>query len=235
MKQLAEDIFLLEGLQGANSYLLTSGSELTLIDTGIPADAKAVQNELKRAGYPLSQLNLIILTHGHADHAGGTTRLADHSPAEIAAHTEEISYLRKEASLPFRSSWKQALFWISDRVLLPRPPLNVNRPLQEGDQLKVLEGLEVIHTPGHTPGSISLFQPERRILFCGDALFLAHPLTGKSGLRLPLKMVSVDPDLAYQSAVKILDLEPNLLCPGHGEPILRDAAGRIQQLLEGQG
>jgi len=233
VKQLAEDIFLLEGLQGANSYLLTSGKELTLIDTGIPADAKTVQNEIEWAGYSLSQLKLIILTHGHGDHVGGTARLIENTPAEIAAHTEEISYLRKEASLPFRSSWKQALFWISDHVLLPRPPLNVNQPLQEGDQLKVLEGLEVIHTPGHTPGSISLFQPERRILFCGDALFLAHPLTGKSGLRLPLKMVSVDSDLASQSAFKILNVEPNLLCPGHGEPILRDATERIQQLLEG--
>ena len=232
MKQLTEDIFLLEGLQGANSYLLTSGSELTLIDTGIPADAKAVQSEIKRAGYPLSQLNLIILTHGHGDHAGGAARLRESAPAEIAAHPEEIHYLRKKASLPFRSLLKKALFWLADQVLLPRPTLDGIQPVQDGDRIEAAGGLEVIHTPGHTPGSTSYYQAERGILFCGDALFTRHPLTGRPGLQLPPHLVTVAPELAYQSALQLAELDLNLLCPGHGAPLEENPGSALDALLK---
>lgn len=233
MEKLTEDIYLLETLRGANAYLLTSPDELVLIDCGIRSDFVRIQAQLEQTGYALSQLSLIVLTHGHGDHAGSAAQLQETTPAEFAAHPEEIPYLRKEASLPFRSLLKKALFGLADQVLLPRPALDRIQPVQEGDRIQPAGGLEVIHTPGHTPGSISLFQPERRILFCGDALFLAHPLSGKSGLRLPPNLVTADPDRAYRSAEKIVGLEPEMLCPGHGRPLTSGAAGRLRRLLEG--
>jgi glyoxylase-like metal-dependent hydrolase (beta-lactamase superfamily II) len=233
MNRLTDEIYRLENLRGSNVYLLAFRDELVLIDCGLPADFDRIRAQLEQAGYALSQLSLIVLTHGHGDHAGAAARLKESAPAEIAAHPEEIPYLRKEASLPFRSLLKKALFWLADQILLPQPALDEIQPAQEGDRIEAAGGLEVIHTPGHTPGSISLFQPERRILFCGDALFLAHPLTGKSGLRLPPNLVTADPDRAYRSAEKILALEPEILCPGHGQPLTSGAAGRLRKLLEG--
>jgi glyoxylase-like metal-dependent hydrolase (beta-lactamase superfamily II) len=232
VKTLTDKVYLLEGLKGANSYLLDSSDELTLIDTGSAGDAGVIRDQIQQAGFSLNRLKLIILTHCHADHAGGAARLQAWSQARIAAHAAETAYLEGQQPLPFKSSWKKVFFWISDRILFPQPPLEVARVLEEGDQVPVLDGLQVIHTPGHTPGSISLFQPARRILFCGDALFLAHPLTGSRGLRLPLKSVSVNTDLAQRSAHKIQGLQPEMLLPGHGRPLIREAAEQIASLLK---
>jgi glyoxylase-like metal-dependent hydrolase (beta-lactamase superfamily II) len=88
----------------------------------------------------------------------------------------------------------------------------------------------VIHVPGHTPGSISLYQPQRQILFCGDALFNANPLTGTPGLQLPLPAATVDDEQARASVCKLSALELRVLCCGHGEPILDGAGEQIAAL-----
>jgi glyoxylase-like metal-dependent hydrolase (beta-lactamase superfamily II) len=79
----------------------------------------------------------------------------------------------------------------------------------------------VIHVPGHTPGSIALYQPERQILFCGDVFFHDNP---KKGLQVSPPIVSVDVARARESARKLAALPVKTLCVSHGEVILEDAA-----------
>ena len=92
-------------------------------------------------------------------------------------------------------------------------------------------GLQVLHAPGHTPGSIALYQPERRVLFCGDVFFNKNPMTGKEGLQLSLPLFTLNLAQARESAQRLAALPVEVLCFGHGEPILKGAGERVQALL----
>lgn len=235
MTELGSGLFLLNSLQGANVYLLASSTSLTVVDSGLVSDGERIRAQIRELGFSSSDLKNILLTHGHADHAGGAADLAERTGARVTAHHRDVPYLEKTGKLPYRSPLQRLMFWLSDRLLLKRSKTNVDRAVEGGEVINFAGKLEVIHTPGHTPGSISYYLPDRRILFCGDALFNAHPLTGKSGLRLPLPLVSVDNDLAYQSVVRLAELKVEMLCPGHGKPLLQNTGAAIQALLkEGQ-
>jgi glyoxylase-like metal-dependent hydrolase (beta-lactamase superfamily II) len=105
------------------------------------------------------------------------------------------------------------------------PSTPVARTLSDGDVLEeVMGGLKVIATPGHAPGHISFWQPEQRILFCGDVMMSLWPRR----LRLPIRMVTVDMDENIRSLKKVAELDTQVLCLGHGIPVLRDASTLIR-------
>jgi glyoxylase-like metal-dependent hydrolase (beta-lactamase superfamily II) len=205
---------------------------LTLVDSGLPGAADQIAAQLQEKGHPLSNLQAIVLTHSHADHTGGAAELARRSGAQIMAHQDEVPYIEQTAPLPFGSLLKRLSNWLGDRLLFKRAPCKVDRALQDGDVIETLGGLQVIHTPGHTPGSIALYQPEGRILFCGDAFFNRNPLTGKKGLQLSIPLFTLDVAQMRESARRLAALPVEVLCFGHGEPILRGAGDRLRVLLE---
>ena len=231
MRQLMPDLFLIEGLQGANVYLLTSRDELTLVDSGTREDVEKISAQIKEAGFSLEDLAILLLTHGHGDHMGGAGEIVRRSGARVIAHQAEVDYIEGRAGLPSPSFIQRLMFWLSDHLVMPREPCPVDHPVKDGEQIQILGGMQIIHTPGHTQGSISLYHPQKKILLCGDALFNQNPLNGNPGLRLPLRMVTLDNQLAYQSAVKITQLDVELLCPGHGEPIQEETNRKIASLL----
>ena len=233
MRQIVPGVYLMEGLRSnsANVYLLASGEELTLVDSGLPGAADQIAAQLQEKGYPLSNLQAIVLTHSHADHTGSAAELARRSGVQIMAHQDEVPYIEQTAPLPFSSLLKRLLNWLSNQLLFKRAPCKVDRALQDGDVIETLSGLRVIHTPGHTPGSIALYQPERRILFCGDAFFNRNPLTGKKGLQLSIPLFTLDVAQMRESARKLAALPVDVLCFGHGEPILAGAGERMRELV----
>jgi glyoxylase-like metal-dependent hydrolase (beta-lactamase superfamily II) len=141
-----------------------------------------------------------------------------------------VPYIEQTKSLPDGSFLRQLLNWLSDR-LFKTTPYKVDRALLDGDTVEALGKLHVFHLPGHTPGSIALYQLERRILFCGDVLFNANPLSNKGGLRLPPRVFSLDMVQAEESARKLADLPIDVLCSGHGDPILEGARGKIRRVV----
>lgn len=216
---------------GSNVYLLASDPGLALIDTGTGRDVTKIVDQLQAAGRSLSELHTIVLTHAHGDHVGGLSELAQRSGARILAHRLEVPYVEGTQSLPAGSFLQRLMKWITD--LMPRQQrCQVDQPLQEGDVIPFLGGLEVLHTPGHTPGSICLYQQERGLLFCGDLFFNGNPLTGRGGLRYAPSLFSVDPEQARRSARRIAGLDVQVLCAGHGEPILHDAQERLAALVD---
>jgi len=231
MRQVVSDVYLFEGLRGANVYLLLSDEGLTLVDSGMDGNADPIAAQLEEAGYPLSRLHSIVLTHAHVDHVGSAAELAGRSGAQILAHRAEVPYIEQIQTMPSASLFRRLMNWLSSRVLFTASACQVDRPLEEGDTIEALGGTQVIHTPGHTPGSISLYQPERRIVFCGDALFNANPLTGAPGLRFPLPTATLDSAQARESVAKLSALNVEVLCCGHGEPILNGASEQIAALL----
>jgi glyoxylase-like metal-dependent hydrolase (beta-lactamase superfamily II) len=232
MREIVPHVTLIEGLRGANVYLLTGDGGLTMVDSGMTGDVERIAAQLRQAGYTLSQLQTLVLTHAHGDHVGGAAKIVRRSGAEVVAHKDEVPYIEQSKPLPGSNLVQQALNWLSNRLLFRLAPCRVDRGVEEGDVLDALGGLRVIHIPGHTPGTIGLHQPERGILFCGDALFNAHPMTGEDGLRLPIRAFTVDDAQARASVRKLAALDVEVLCCGHGQPIVGGAGERIRALLE---
>jgi glyoxylase-like metal-dependent hydrolase (beta-lactamase superfamily II) len=230
MQRVVEDVYLLEGERGSNVYLLVSDGMLALVDTGAAGAAARITDRLQTGGYALLDLRCIVLTHAHADHTGGAADLARRSGARVLAHRDEVPFVQQEVSLPAASPLAGLLNRLGDRFLRAEP-CAVSEVLEDGQWLTSLGGLKVLHTPGHTPGSLCLYHPGRRILFCGDALFNANPLTGRAGLRLPLPLVTVDQAQALESVRRLSTLPVEVLCPGHGEPILSGAGERVRALI----
>jgi glyoxylase-like metal-dependent hydrolase (beta-lactamase superfamily II) len=227
MRQLLPDVYLVEGLRAAHAYLLTSESGHTLVDAGTPGEADRIQGEIEDGGFSLSDVEVIILTHGHNDHVGSAAELAQRSRAEILAHEAEVPFVEGTAPLPFTALHKRAFSWLGDR-LLGAEPCTVDRALQDGELIDALGGLQVVLAPGHTPGCVALYQPERRILFLGDVFFHRN-----EGPGLPPDIVSVDVDLAAASARKVASLPTDVACFGHGEPILEGAGKQLRDAVSG--
>ena len=228
MRQVLPDIYLVEGLRVAHVYVLTSEAGLTLIDGGTPGEADKIVRQIKEGGHALSDVRTIVMTHAHSDHTGSLAELARRSGAQVLAHRDEADYLERTASLPYRTFVQRLLFGLSERVVFRFEPCRVDRPLQDGDVVETLGGLRVIHVPGHTPGSIALYQPERQILFCGDVFFHDNP---KKGLQVSPWVVSVDVAQARESARKLAALPVESLCVSHGELILEGAQEKMQAAL----
>lgn len=232
MKKILENIYLLEEVRGCNVYLLDSGKELTLIDTGLKGQGEKIEAQLQEAGFSLSQLRYIILTHAHRDHMGSANEVATRAVARVLAHEGEIPYLEQTETLPVSSVMGMLFTWLEKKFLPKVPPCLVDKGLNDKESLDILEGLQVIYTPGHTPGTISLYQPERKILFCGDTLFNQNPATGKKGLRLPISLFTADKKDALESVKTLSTFPIQTIFFGHGDPILENGRERIQSLLE---
>lgn len=192
MRQIVPDVYLMEGLLGSNVYLLVSTEGLTLVDTGLVGGADRIVIQLEEAGYALSELHSIVLTHWHGDHTGNAAALARRCSAKIVAHKDEVPYIEQTQPVPSASLVQRLLSELGDHVLLRHPPCSVDHSVRDGNVIGALGGARAIHTPGHSPGSLCLYQPERQILFCGDALFNAHPMTRKRGLGLYMRLLTLD-------------------------------------------
>jgi glyoxylase-like metal-dependent hydrolase (beta-lactamase superfamily II) len=235
MRQVLPDIYLIEGLRVAHVYVLASEDGVTLIDSGTPGETGEIVKQIEGAGYALSDIRAIVMTHAHSDHTGCVAELARRSGAQVLAHRDEVGYLEQTASLPYKSFVQRLMFGLSERMLSRFEPCKVDRSLQDGDVVEALGGLQVIHVPGHTPGSIALYQPERRVLFCGDAIFNQLPIGGKQGVRFPPAIVCVDSPRAQASARKLTALPAEVVCFGHGEPILQGAGEKMRAVLGATG
>ncbi|HKJ68443.1 MAG TPA: MBL fold metallo-hydrolase [bacterium] len=231
MRDVVPNIYRLEDLKRSNVYLLHFGENLALIDSGMAADADQIIEEIRNSGCDPERIQAILITHAHLDHAGSAPILAEEFGVDIYAHELEAPYLQKTASLPYQSWLKKAIFWLGERTVMKSPPCPVDQQLRDGDVIEDLSGLQVIHTPGHTPGSMSLYLPESKVIFCGDLLFNMHPVTGKRGLRLSIPLVTVDKTQVLHSVRRLASMDVEKLCAGHGEPIMRRAGEELRKLL----
>jgi glyoxylase-like metal-dependent hydrolase (beta-lactamase superfamily II) len=205
------------GVWGANVYLLVS-DELTLVDTGFKGRAAQILKKIKGLGYSASDVTKIIVTHHHGDHIGSLPELKKVTQAKVMAHPADAPYI--DGRLPQPGPARPR--WLSEALapfgwLWATTPVAVDIQVNDGDELPILGGLKVLHTSGHTPGSISLFLPQKGLVIVGDVL--AH----RFGLRLPSRGFTVDITQEILSVKKVAGLEFDVICFGHGLPITRQA------------
>lgn len=224
---IAPGLHLVDGMgRVVNAYVWERpDGGLTLIDAGLPSDAPKILAFVEKLG--AGRLDRIIATHGDFDHIGGLAPLKAATGATVICHAVEKAVVEgrevRKMGDGLLARGYGPLFDRATRVFLR------SRPVQQVDELvldkqKLADGFQVVHVPGHTPGQIALFEPQRGILIAGDALN-----NRKDKLDLPPAMATPCMDVAKDSIRKLAALKGvQVVCFGHGVPITERAAERLQ-------
>lgn len=224
-----------EGFQGyasgyVNAYLLDDDDGLTLIDTLYETDPRLILEQLARMDRTLADLKRILLTHGHRSHLGGLRFLKDQSGADVYAHEYEadiISGQRGAQPVTLRPMPPWSLY--PQRLGLAlglggHPPCPVDDYLEHEQRIGPVQ---VIQTPGHTPGHLSFYWRDRGVLFTGDAV-ATWPAFGPGwpGFNLNPRQhrKSIDRLVALKDDIEVLAVS-------HGRPILKGAGAYLRSLV----
>jgi glyoxylase-like metal-dependent hydrolase (beta-lactamase superfamily II) len=191
---------------------------LTLIDTGLPGSAPAIARALAPRGLGIGDIARAICTHGHPDHAGGGAELAE-AGVDVLIHEADGAALATGLGDVLRHPSRGRLFAAATPV-----PARTS-PLRDGDVLPVLGGLEVIHTPGHTPGSVCLWAPRDGLLFTGDVL---QRRFGR--VVFASSLFSDDVRAARRSVQRLASLDVKAIVFGHYPPLVEGAGDVIAKL-----
>lgn len=148
-----------EGARTFHPVAFAAPHGVVLVDTGVPGQADDVAAALDEAGFDLADVELVVFTHQDGDHVGAASELLERTDALTAAHRTAAPYVDGREH-PIKSD-------TDDRY----PPVSVDVELVEGVGFAASNGLfEVVETPGHAPGHVSLYNPESHLLLAGDAL-----------------------------------------------------------------
>ena len=196
-----------------------------LIDAGMPHSGEKIL-EVARELFPQQPVpEAIILTHGHFDHVGGITRLLKEWSVQVYAHPLEFPYLTNEQAYPEPDVTVEGGLLAKLSFIYPHEPIQIRpvlRPLPEDGSLPHLDGWEWVHTPGHSPGHVSLFRSGDRTLIAGDAFVtvrtdsLYKVLFQKREVNGPPRYLTTDWKAAEQSVDQLQRLNPDLVITGHG-------------------
>jgi hydroxyacylglutathione hydrolase len=199
-ERVADGLYAIHGIGAdSNSYAI-KGNKTILVDTGTGRNPEYLLSDLKDIK---AEPDFIINTHCHGDHVGGNRLFPDHVPV-YAHHSDANAIKTGDAS----------------RTLLAVTPTKDVRLLPDG-----IEGWKVLHTPGHTPGSVCLLK--NRILISGDTVFAQG--FGRTDL------VGGNPADLKASLQKLAELDIEILLPGHGEIVKTNANESIKRNLKMAG
>jgi glyoxylase-like metal-dependent hydrolase (beta-lactamase superfamily II) len=191
-----------------NAYLVREDDGLTLVDTMLPGSAKAILAAAERAGAPIRR---IALTHAHGDHIGSLDALAAALPdAEVLISDRDARLLGKDRTMD--PGEPQDKLRGDYRGANTRP----TRTLAPGDRVG---SLEVVASPGHTPGHVAFLDARDGTLLCGDVFTTIGGVetTARRPWKFPLAgMATWSNELDLESARRLRAVEPTRLAPGHG-------------------
>jgi glyoxylase-like metal-dependent hydrolase (beta-lactamase superfamily II) len=223
--EIVSGVHQIDGVHGANSYLVVSKGSILVIDTGLPGNEKRLIEYIEKLGRSWHDVEYIVLTHADPDHSGSAAGLKQMTGAKVAIHEADALSLSGERELKKVSGILSILFKMMLRCMKFQP-VKLDMLLKEGDEIG---DFRVIHAPGHTVGSICLYQPGR-LMFAGDVL----RSDSRGNLKLPSKRRTLDMKQTRESVRKIAQLEFNILLPGHGKPVLQNASKMVRMLVEAE-
>ena len=193
-----------------NAYLVRENDGLTVIDTMLGGSAGKIIAGAEASGTPIVR---IVLTHAHADHIGSLDSLKEELPeAEVIISARDARLLAKDMSLD-PDEPKDKL-----RGGYPGAKTKPDRTVEAGDRVG---SLEVIATPGHTPGHVAFLDSRDRTVYCGDVYSTVGGTATSAKLNplFPLALFTWHRPTELESARSLRALEPARLAPGHGKVI----------------
>jgi glyoxylase-like metal-dependent hydrolase (beta-lactamase superfamily II) len=212
----------------SRAYLFEDGDDLTLVDTLWDADAHMILDYLWSIGRSATDIKHIVMTHAHRSHLGGLATLKKLSGATVHSHAEEAPIIeghRPAAKIPLTPLLPPQLIPIrvaSQLGLYPHVPCPVDDPqLTEGSEIG---SLTVLHMPGHTPGNLTLSFEDNSVLAVAD-IIMQWPSFSAGWPNF-----NRDDTQFRESLERVVELKPDVVCTGHGDPIWENA-GRIADLL----
>jgi glyoxylase-like metal-dependent hydrolase (beta-lactamase superfamily II) len=198
-----------------NSFaFVDDDGQVTLVDAGTKGAPRRIVAGLEHMGSSPSEVTRIIATHAHPDHVGGLNNLHGRTGARVAVHERDAAYVREgKGPVLDATSLRGRLF----RRNRGATPTQVDEELTDGQVVEVGGGLRVLHTPGHTPGHISLLHEPSRVLVTADSIWNVR------GMRWPFKALCTDFVMTRQTAHVLGELDYSVAAFTHG-PEIRDNA-----------
>jgi glyoxylase-like metal-dependent hydrolase (beta-lactamase superfamily II) len=199
-----------------------------LIDAGVNGTARTIERGAEARFGPVARPEAILLTHGHFDHVGALSELAEKWNVPIYAHPLEHPYLDGSQSYPPPDPSVGGGLMSTMSRFYPRGPIDVSHwlaPLPAVGRVPAMPGWQWIHSPGHTRGHVSFWREADRTMIVGDAFITTAQesaysvLTQKPELHGPPMYYTTDWDNARASVERLVALEPETIITGHGPPM----------------
>ena len=181
--------------------LLWDDEMAVLIDTGFPGQIEDIQVEMEKVGVSFDKLKVVILTHQDIDHIGSLPELLQRCRSNIKVYAHELDKPYIEGDLPL----------LKDGNVENRPKGKVSDTMIDGQELPYCGGILILHTPGHTPGHISLYLKQSKTLIAGDSMYSVNGKLG--GIHAPTTLNIME---AQQSLKKYLNLDIESVVCYHG-------------------
>ena len=207
----------------ANSYLIEeSDGTLTLVDAGMQADGKRILEFIAKSNRKPSEVKTIVVTHCHFDHTRGLAAIKAVTGAKVAVHEADADFVSGKKRNPSPAGAMGLAFGLTS-PFFKVTPVDPDVLLKEGD---TVGRTVVLHTPGHTPGSIALYDRQERVLFVGDT---ARYVKGR--LEGPPPRFTPRMDQAKASIERLSSLDFVVMLSGHGEPLRSPDAPKMMNEL----
>jgi hydroxyacylglutathione hydrolase len=221
--EIIQGIHRIDGIRGINCYLLFLEKKMLVIDTGMPGNAKKTISYIRALGRDPSDIEYIVLTHSDIDHIGSAAELKKITGARLAIHRDDALVLSgKSKTRTFTGPMGAFMNVVS--ALIPYPAIEPDLLL---DNLSEIDKLSVIHTPGHTRGSICLYLPGK-VIFAGDTII--SDKRGNPGRNFD--RVTADKEKSRASMMAIAGLEFEIMLPGHGAPVIGGACHKVRRMCK---
>lgn len=224
--EVAPDVFRI-AVADVNCYLLKTPDGMTLLDAGLPGSERVLRSLLTHLGAQISDIDSLVLTHGHFDHVGMARRVRGEGssvlvhPRDLRLARHPYSYRPASPRVPYLLGHPRGIPVIARMAVhgaLTVRGVEASGSIRHGHPVDAPGAPIALWTPGHTEGHCAFLLEDRGVLISGDALVTLDPYTGEAGPQIVASAATADTGEAMTSLDTLAQTDASLLLPGHGEP-----------------